>query len=92
MKLAFLGFNTPIDMRVCFVGCLPNLKPSMAQNFNPNGYNYIQPIPDAVSATRRPVQGARSQDSDPSKNHGKTYVTENNIQPSQPNPSSLRQG
>ncbi len=72
------------------------------QNTNPSGDNYVAPTPNAVVAKRKPVQAARHQDSNPDANDGKTRVKEGGTdaqyltpkggtQPTQPNPSSLRQ-
>jgi len=72
------------------------------QNQDPSRPNYVAPTPGAVAAKRKPVQAARSQDSNPDANDGKTIVKEGGTaaqyltpkggtQPTQPNPSSLRQ-
>lgn len=74
-----------------FLGCFPQIPTPMVQNVDPTHLGYIPRTPDAVTAKRLPQRGKRSQDASPTSNVGKTYVTENNAQPSQPNPSSLRQ-
>lgn len=71
------------------------------QNTDPGAPNYVAPTPNAVAAKRKPVQAARSQDADASANDDLTRVQEGGsasvmlpyggTQPTQPNPSSLRQ-
>lgn len=72
------------------------------QNTDPSKPNYVARTPDAVEAKRKPVQAARAQDSNRDANDGKTRVKEGGTaaqyltpkggtQPTQPNPSSLRQ-
>jgi hypothetical protein len=70
------------------------------QNTDSSKPNYVAPTPGAVAAKRKPVQAGRSQDANPDANDGKTAVTEGaanvmspkgGTQPTQPNPSSLRQ-